>query len=317
MSSRVKDCFFCNHKSEQIVIILLTIYILNKSAFIFFINYYFKKHIGKYIFNQKITKDDLFWKRYFRIAKKIPLSIQNSFGEFIITTTKVSEKPLKLYVRPHSSDIKVFAQVFSSNEYEPLINMIKNASLNGSIKYIMDAGANVGYTSVNLNTAFPFAEFICIEPDDGNALQLQKNLKLNHVHNFHVIKAGLWSKNGWLSIKKDRYNGEEWGLYVVESEIESGLKALTLQSILQEYSWPHIDILKIDIEGGEYKLFKDEEAIRLILRKTKYLAIEIHDGLGDRQEIFSVLLSEGFELFESGELTIATNRNFAINYNLC
>jgi len=48
--------------------------------------------------------------------------------------------------------------------------------------------------------------------------------------------------------------------------------------------------------------------MKKILQKTKFLAMEIHDQVANRQHIYEVLRSAGFEYFESGELVIATNK---------
>jgi len=168
----------------------------------------------------------------------------------------------------------------------------------------------VGYTSVYLKSIFQEAALVCIEPSSANAKQIEKNFQLNNITNYQVIEAGLWSKNCWLTLKANDLNDADWGFYVVESEAESDLKAVTLQSLLENNGWPVVDILKIDIEGSEKELFNDAEAIKSILSKTRFIAMEIHDQVADRKKIYEVLKSAGFEWFESGELTIATNMAF-------
>jgi len=51
-----------------------------------------------------------------------------------------------------------------------LINNLSNADL------IIDAGANVGYSSVYFLSNFPNCRVIAIEPDGDNFASLQKNL---------------------------------------------------------------------------------------------------------------------------------------------
>ena len=281
---------------------------MRATNFFFFVKYYFKKHIGKFIFNQSISDNDIFWKRYFRTARKIPLSIESvSADEHIITSTDTAGNSRKVHVRSGgSSDIKVFDQIFLEKEYQPLIEQIKKRKV--PVKFIIDAGANVGYTSVVLQSAFPGSNLICIEPSSANAKQIEKNFSLNSITNYQLIEAGLWSKNCWLTLKSDESNDADWAFYVVESDTDSGLKAITLQSVLEKYHLPYIDILKIDIEGSEEELFNDEEAMKKILQQTKFLAMEIHDHVAKREHIYEVLRSVGFEYFESGELVIATNK---------
>jgi len=239
----------------------------------------------------------------------MPVEIETVSADEHIITIKTGNSPNpKLYVRSGgSSDIKVFDQIFLEKEYKPLVDLVHNHQSAGQVKYIIDAGTNVGYTSVYLKSLFPEAALICIEPSTANAKQIDKNFKLNNINNYKIIEAGLWSKNCWLTLKVNDLNDADWGFYVVESDSDSGLKAVTLQSVIEQNSWPGIDILKIDIEGSEKELFNDAEAIKSILSKTRFVAMEIHDQVANREEIYKVFKSAGFEWFESGELTIANN----------
>jgi len=241
----------------------------------------------------------------------MPVTIESvSADEHIISISAANGHTSKLHVRSGgSSDIKVFDQIFLEKEYQPLVDLVQKRHSGNPVKFIIDAGTNVGYTSVFLKSIYPDAALVCIEPSTANAKQIEKNFQLNNISNYHVIEAGLWSKNCWLTLKANDLNDADWGFYVVESETESDLKAVTLQSLLEENSWPVVDILKIDIEGSEKELFNDEGAIKSILSKTRFIAMEIHDQVADRKEIYKVLQSAGFEWFESGELSIARNIN--------
>ena len=242
----------------------------------------------------------------------MPVTIESvSADEHIITISTVNGHNPKLYVRSGgSSDIKVFDQIFLEKEYQPLVELIQNQHPGKPVKYIIDAGTNVGYTSVYLKSIFQEAALVCIEPSSANAKQIEKNFQLNNITNYQVIEAGLWSKNCWLTLKANDLNDADWGFYVVESEAESDLKAVTLRSLLENNGWPVVDILKIDIEGSEKELFNDAEAMLSVLNKTRFIAMEIHDQIANREEIYKVLKSAGFDWFESGELTIATNMAF-------
>jgi FkbM family methyltransferase len=274
----------------------------------FFARYYIKKHLGS-LFNKNITADDLFHKRFYRMAKGVQGTvIRKDENEIIYTVKAMASHPLQFYIRTGvSSDVLVFSQVFKAKEYEPLVNEIREQKKEAAIQFIIDAGANVGYTSVLLKHAFPSAFLLAVEPDSENAEQIRKNLSINKVDHYLILQGGLWSTECWLQLKKERGSGKQWAFYVVQSDRPTDLKAYSLPSLLNKYTYPTIDILKIDIEGSEAELFKDEATIMAVLQRTRFLAIEIHDDLADRQWIYAVLKKCNFSLSEHGELTIATN----------
>lgn len=240
---------------------------------------------------------------------KLPGSITDEPEDGIIyTVNQVNGKTLRLCIRgKSSSDVQVMDQVFASKEYLPLVEEISKRGYANKIHFIMDAGANVGYTAVYLKAYFPHADVVAIEPDDGNALQAEKNFALNNFNNIKVLQGGIWSKDTWLELRKDRSDEKEWSYYVVECRQPSGLKGFSIESVLNESGYPGIDLLKIDIEGSEKELFREEGIIDPVLRKTTFLAIEIHDETGIRPRIYESLTRNGFEWFNRGELTIATN----------
>lgn len=275
------------------------------SKILFFIGYYFKKH-----FNGNITAKDIFKKRIFRLMSKVPGEILMNSNSELLYKIYQKEYAVKLLIRNElSSDVRVMHQVFANKEYFPLIEEIKYHDKMEDIKLIVDAGGNVGYVTSYLKSYFPDCSVIIIEPDSGNVLQIKKNISLNKFKNVNILEGGLWPVDAWLELKQDFRDGKEWSGYVVESIKPTMLKGYSFQSILKETIHPIIDILKIDIEGGEKYLFASSDIISPILKKTRFLALEIHDETGFRSDIYNILKYNGFIWFNKGELTIATNMN--------
>jgi len=135
---------------------------------------------------------------------------------------------------------------------------------------------------------------------------LKYNIDKNNV-NATLLKAGLWSNTTYLKIVNDFRDKKEWATRVEETENE-GLRAVTINSLIQEYKWNVIDILKIDIEGAEKETFTSSKADVSFLGKTKCIAIEIHDEFNCREDINAILKQYHFKCFNSGELTIGINQ---------
>ena len=72
-----------------------------------------------------------------------------------------------------------------------------------------------------------------------------------------------------------------WGFMIEETNksTPNSIKAFTINSIMEQFSLNHIDILKIDIEGSEKELF--QEGYESWLSKTKVLIVELHDNMRD------------------------------------
>jgi len=216
---------------------------------------------------------------------------------------------IKLRKRP-SSDLNVFAQIYQYNEYQPLVATFQKHFPNDKTLSIIDAGSNIGLTSVFLSKHFPNSKCIAIEPDSSNFDSVSFNLSANNVTNAVKVKGGLWSKNTNLKIVNDFRDQKDWSIRVEETQDEGDLKAFSIQYLMQENHLDSIDILKIDIEGSEREVFTGLAADVSFLAKTKCIAIEIHDEFDCRTDIYKILDEYKFQYFESGELTIGINQSF-------
>ena len=226
-----------------------------------------------------------------------------------VSNYKDFETTIKLRTRP-SSDLNVFAQIYQYFEYKPLVEAYQKHFPNCKALNIIDAGSNIGLTSVYLSKDFPNSNFITIEPDSSNFASVSYNLETNGVKNVVKIKGGLWSKNTNLKIVNDFRDKNDWSIRVEETNEEADLKAFSISYLMQEYNFETIDILKIDIEGSEKEVFTGSNADVSFLSKTKCIAVEIHDEFDCRDEIYAILTKYNFKYFESGELTIGINQSF-------
>lgn len=216
---------------------------------------------------------------------------------------------IKLRKRP-SSDFNVYAQIYQYNEYKPLVETFQKHFPNANKLNIIDAGSNIGLTSVYLNLYFPNSNYITIEPDTSNFESVSYNLQANRIKNAVKIKGGLWSKNTNLKVVNDFRDKKDWSIRVEETIEDGDLKAFSVNYLMNEYQFETIDIFKIDIEGSEKEVFMGNNTDVSFLSKTKCIAIEIHDEFDCREAIYKTLRDYNFHFFESGELTIGINQSF-------
>jgi len=241
-------------------------------------------------------------REYGRIAKRHGL---RPFGKTLHLRLRHSE--IKLYLRTEASDYSVFRQIFIENEYAPLDDLT-------SVATIVDCGANVGYSSLYFLNRFPQAHLIAIEPDPGNALLCEQNLR-PYGNRATVIKGAIWPQKARLAIVRGEYrDGGEWATQVQPLVTPSGstmvVEGFDMPDILEMLKGPAIDILKIDIERSEIALFGSDT--KAWLSRVRNIAIELHDD--ECRRVFQEALSSyNFGVQHSGELTIIRNLQAASN----
>ena len=212
---------------------------------------------------------------------------------------------------PHS-DLEVLTQVMLKQEYGFAVQWIRNRKMQEDALRIIDAGANVGYTSLYFLSAFRRASLIAIEPDTANYKMLESNLRCcQSPSSVETLQAALLSRPG-ISVTIDRQGGDkkDWSFSVTPTLTSTGVSSITVGELLVRSGWEQIDILKIDIEGSEADVFS-EQADLSYLQRTRLVMVEIHDDKADRKLIHGLLSQHGFEIEEHSETTFAINKALA------
>ncbi len=177
--------------------------------------------------------------------------------------------PSPIYLRLKTSDIPVFEEVLVNEEYDL-------SFLNLNPKIIVDAGANIGLSSIFFALAFPHARIFAIEPEESNFQMLVKNTQF--YHRILPIHAALWNRQEHLQITNSK--DHKWAFQVTESKENKPtetVRGLSVDELLGEAEINQIDIMKIDIECAEKELF--DSNYENWLDKTKLIIIELHDRL--------------------------------------
>jgi len=203
-------------------------------------------------------------------------------------------------VRPDSSDVDVYRQIFIKREYGCLDAMTE-------VGLVIDCGANVGYSSAWFLSRFPTCKVVAIEPDSGNFAALQANLA-PYGNRVKLVRAGVWSHSTGLVMSEHRYrDGREWSRQVRPCELdeEADFEGVDVGSLLASSGHERISILKVDVEGAEAVMFA--ENYQSWLNRVDCIAIELHDDstFGSGSEVFfSAIRGQDFQVRRSGELTI-------------
>jgi FkbM family methyltransferase len=216
-------------------------------------------------------------------VNKAPRTLRTKLREF--------GRPFNVRLGSRATDLRVFEQVFARQEY----------ALPKSVKprTIIDAGANIGCATIFFASRYPDARIIAIEPEASNFEVLQSNCA--GLSNVVPVHAAVWSRPATLTFVNP-YCGN-WA-FAMKERVEDGtpVRGITIPQLIEEFSLDRIDVLKMDIEGGEKEIFSAPDLSWL--DKVGMLAIELHDFArpGCAKTFYSALGDRHFEQRQSGDL---------------
>jgi FkbM family methyltransferase len=209
--------------------------------------------------------------------------------------------PEPVYLRTGTSDLHTFREIFLREEY--------SIKLPFTPKTIIDAGANVGFTTLFFHRAYPTAKIVSLEPDADNFRLLEQNT--TGYQNIHPHQHALFNRIGEIKIVDEGHGIRGF----MAREISDGQKGqtmpcTTLVELMTHHNLTKIDILKMDIEGSELEVFQHEP--EKWLPKVKCLIIELHDRMkpGCSKTVFQAVSKYNFELSIKGENLVFLNRDY-------
>lgn len=174
------------------------------------------------------------------------------------------EKQICFYIRPEyldrdkCIDVQIIKEIFTQNVYKLATDNFSGPGI------MVDIGANIG--TVGIQAAMLGAKrVISIEPNKSNLESLKANFLENNVKT-EIIEKAVTSKEGTAKITDEAGNSK------VGDEGDD-IETTTLENIVSEIS-EDIDVLKMDIEGGEYEALLATPIE--VLAKIKYITMEFH-----------------------------------------
>lgn len=210
---------------------------------------------------------------------------------------KVTLSGISLTLRTNTPDLEVAISSLVDNEYGNIKS--KNPS------FILDAGANIGSSSIQFALKYPNCKILAIEPEECNFKILQMNTE--PFDNIVCVQAGLWGSEMKREIR-NRDTGH-WGYTLMDSVAKTTsltgqeINCITVPQIMSEHDVDSIDILKMDIEGGEIDVFKTSSDW---IDSVKIITIELHDRICMGCDRSFYLSTKDFRYFErNGEKVTA------------
>jgi FkbM family methyltransferase len=172
-------------------------------------------------------------------------------------------------LRDARTDLEIFEQVFLHDD-------LHSDRFSSPPAYIIDAGAHIGCSSLYYAQKFPGARILAIEAAPQNFTQLSRNIA-GHPR-IRAVHAAVYHESGEVILANP--DAPAWEFRVGRPPADSlatgnRIRAMTIAELIALSGFPHIDILKIDIEGAERDVFAT--GARAWLPQVRMITIELHD----------------------------------------
>jgi FkbM family methyltransferase len=173
-----------------------------------------------------------------------------------------------------------------------------------NIKTVIDVGAHEGESALEFHKFFPDAKIYCFEPLSDCFVRLNNNTR--NVTNFRSFNLALGDAKDILTMHRSEFSASSSLLKMAElhkkafpyssGESLETVEVDTLDNIAQELELEDNILLKIDVQGYEYKVIIGSQ---VILKRVKIIIIEtsfqeLYEGQPQFSTIYKLLHEQGF-----------------------
>lgn len=233
-----------------------------------------------------------------------------------VTVQLGADRAIQLSYREGSSDRAVIKQIWETRDYDlrrlrrwPDIRArYQRIIADGHAPLIVDAGANIGASSVYFAETYPQSVVLAIEPEKQNFALLQANAA-QHA-SIRCLDAALSSADGQAQVVDAGWGS--WGFRTAAARTDGDVspfpamnmsRAVSMNTLIETAPANCIPfIVKIDIEGGETDVFS---ANLDWIEKFHVLIIELHDwmlpGSASSQSFLRAIAPTGRDFVHIGE----------------
>jgi len=204
----------------------------------------------------------------------------------------------KFYAFSYHTLNYLIREIFVNEEYR-----FKNTSTN---PVIIDCGANIGMSVLYFKRCYPQATIIAFEPNPTTYNLLNKNVASFQLKNVTLHNLALANAQGTIPFHFNEDKGTLTGSIQSNrgGERVIDVKCEKLSSFINEF--PHVDLIKMDVEGAELKIVEDIMQSGAI-SKVKELIVEYHHNIPGENNSLSHFL----KMFEQAGFDYSIRTNFS------
>lgn len=213
----------------------------------------------------------------------------------------------KIITRAKTIDKSIFTEVVLGELYFPEGLIFKENPI------IVDVGAHIGLFSLTANSKTENSKIYSIEPNSKNYNILLEQIEINDLNGKIIpFKIALSDKDGKMRL----YSGEHsarGSLTRKEGGNFEDVITTTLENFFKKNNIESCDLMKMDIEGGEYSVLYATP--KKIFDKIQRIFLELHNIEGEnKQKMLDFLKKMGFILkYKSDDFIQCFNSNLSEN----
>jgi FkbM family methyltransferase len=163
---------------------------------------------------------------------------------------------------------------------------------------VLDVGASVGAYTISILDQKP-KKVYCVEPSENFLKVLSENCSK---------KTSSYSQNPLVCINYGIIDNEKDQINIFGGE--NKFIPITFKNMIERYSIDHVNYMKVDCEGGEYSIFKDEN-MEFLKNKVDFIAMEIHLNYPGCREKFKEFRDKYLTQFENYKVMSCTRQNIS------
>lgn len=175
----------------------------------------------------------------------------------------------------------IYKEVFKKESYEVPKSILLEIQKEIKNPLIIDIGAHIGLATIYFKDQFPNSQIIAYEPNPNIIKILQENININGLENVSVVPKAISNKTGKIDFYIDNVNLWNSNSSMLQSGWNNNIKlkkievdAIDFCTVLKQ----NPNIIKIDIEGAEFSLIKNNfETIKKTV-SLRFMSIEFHQN---------------------------------------
>lgn len=153
-----------------------------------------------------------------------------------------------------------------------------------------DVGANAGFYTLALSRLVRSGRVYAFEPFAENCVNLYNHIRMNALSNIELFQVAVANQSSISGFHVSESNAMG---YVVQ-EAAYHVATVSLDDLIEKYGLPIPDVVKMDIEGGEFAALNGGRHV--LERKTTIFIIALH-GKDQRHRCGGILANYGYSVF--------------------
>lgn len=212
-----------------------------------------------------------------RGTSRTPGEIWDRIGRILpaVGRYRLRESGQTVFVRHGTPDVFTLAEVIGRPTYHLPAEGEQALSRAGTSPRVVDIGANIGTFSKATLSKMPGARIRAVEPDPYNLRILRKNGRESASGPWEIVAACAATRDGRMEFLPGRF-AESRAPGQAEPAAASSLPAVDIFPLLAD-----ADMVKIDIEGGEWAILEDARFAEIPARAV---VLEYHRWLCPQPE---------------------------------